>query len=252
MRIILSILVVFLASFSVSSQTGEKKYYVKYRVTNTALGEANNPVLDDLAKQTIESFKDLECTLIFNDSESLFYLNDKLSLEDSFGYRMASIAVGGKRYKNIKSQIKLQQRNSLGETFNILYEFDQYQWEITQEKKRIDKYICFKAVSEYEIEDLQEKTIKKEKIVAWFSPELSFPYGPKGIDGLPGLILEGTLNGKIFFIATEINLLGNNDKEVMELEKPKGGKNIAEKDFQILLKEKMAPIIERANKLKSQ
>lgn len=249
MKLFFSALVIFFLPFSSFGQIKENTHYVKYRVVNNAPKKAQDPLIDEMAKETIMSFEDLECLLLFNTSESFFYLNNSLSMENSFGYKMASISVGGKRYKNIKSQIKLQQRHSLGETFNIFYEFNQYQWEITQETKKIDKYTCLKAVSEYEIEDLLEKKVKKDTIIAWFCPELPFPFGPKGIDGLPGLVLEGTLNGKIFFIATEINLSENFDKEVGELERPRGGKDISEKDFQILLKKKMASIIERASKL---
>jgi GLPGLI family protein len=61
-------------------------------------------------------------------------------------------------------------------------------WTITNESKKIDSLLCYKATT------IRESKIKNETkfttIEAWFCPSISIPYGPKGYHGLPGLIVE--------------------------------------------------------------
>ena len=66
--------------------------------------------------------------------------------------------------------------------------------------------------------------------VVWFTPEIATSFGPKGLDGLPGLILEATINGKSYIYATKIEI----DLKNIKIERPKG-KNITEKDLENIL-----------------
>jgi len=75
--------------------------------------------------------------------------------------------------------------------------------------------------------------------IAWFAPEINVPFGPKGIDGLPGLVLEGSMNGKLFFYANKIEIYTelSNQKE-LKMEK---GEEMSENEYFELL-QKIRPI----------
>ena len=83
--------------------------------------------------------------------------------------------------------------------------------------------------------------LKKSKIIlkpeVWFTPEIPVPFGPKGFDGLPGLILEATNNGKTFIYASKIQFNPENINEI--LTEPKGGNDIAKDDYLKILAEKI-------------
>ena len=62
-------------------------------------------------------------------------------------------------------------------------------WVIIDESKETSGYQCFKATRE----DLgydEKRNERRFPIVAWFCPELPYPYGPIKYGGLPGLIME--------------------------------------------------------------
>ena len=65
-------------------------------------------------------------------------------------------------------------------------------WHIEHEEKVIDSFICNKATSQY----------RGRQYFAWFCPELSLPFGPWKLGGLPGLIIavsdsEGNMQMKV-------------------------------------------------------
>lgn len=62
-------------------------------------------------------------------------------------------------------------------------------WVINTESKLIDNYKCYK-VAYMEPYKNGNGVTKTKSIIAWFSPSLPFPYGPRGYNGLPGLVLE--------------------------------------------------------------
>lgn len=71
-------------------------------------------------------------------------------------------------------------------------------WQITQEKKKIEGYECFKAIS---------KPFRGRTYIAWFCPEIPIPDGPWKLCGLPGLILEAQdEKNEVKFIAQKIEL----------------------------------------------
>ena len=64
------------------------------------------------------------------------------------------------------------------------------------------------------------------KIEAWYAPKLPFKFGPKGYNGLPGLILEIKQNDKHYVRAIKINW----DEETFVI-KPATGKRITKKEL---------------------
>lgn len=55
-----------------------------------------------------------------------------------------------------------------------------FDWELVNEKKEINGYQCYKAISNF----------RGRKWEAWYSPEIAINYGPWKFWGLPGLIFE--------------------------------------------------------------
>ncbi|MGS2737722.1 GLPGLI family protein [Sinomicrobium sp. M5D2P17] len=199
----------------------------------------------DMDEQIVNGLKDVECELFFDETSSLFRRKEKLGFGCDFGYTMAAALAGGIQYKNLKEKLKIEQRESLGETFRVIYPFEQYQWEITKETKKIGDYLCYKAEALVEGEDLIKATKKMNKMIAWFTPEIPVSFGPKGIDGLPGLVLEGISNEKVLYYMKTITF--NYSDVNHDLQKPKGGIEISDEKYQELLKEKMLPILRGKN-----
>jgi len=70
--------------------------------------------------------------------------------------------------------------NHLDEELLVKEEPFLWNWTITNETKKIGNFICTKAST----------TFRGRNYVAWFTQEVSLPYGPWKFYGLPGLILE--------------------------------------------------------------
>ncbi|MEZ4854807.1 GLPGLI family protein [Flavobacterium sp.] len=104
--------------------------------------------------------------------------------------------------------------------------------QITKETKKIDNYTCYKAIYKEKIINRIGKEVERE-IIAWFTPELPYAYGPLEYNGLPGLILElEKLGCKL--VAKSITI--DKDKDIT-IEKPKG-KTISENEYKEKIKSK--------------
>ncbi len=70
---------------------------------------------------------------------------------------------------------------------------DEYVWEVSDSTKNVLGYECTKAICDYH----------GRKWEAWFTPEIPINNGPWKLNGLPGLILEASTEGREYsFIAT--------------------------------------------------
>jgi GLPGLI family protein len=99
-------------------------------------------------------------------------------------------------------------------------------WEISKEKKVIGNYVCYKAITKKVT--INSKGSFTRDIIAWFTTELPFYFGPKGYGGLPGLILE--LDDRVIkYTLHSINYVNN-----LKLSKPKDGKLVTKKEFREL------------------
>lgn len=54
------------------------------------------------------------------------------------------------------------------------------EWVISNESKQIDRFLAYKATG----------TFRGREWIAWFTPDLPYPYGPWKLNGLPGVILS--------------------------------------------------------------
>ena len=68
--------------------------------------------------------------------------------------------------------------------------------------------------------DYDDNKIMVPGPIVWFTPEIPIPFGPIGIDGLPGVVLEASEKGKMYFYATKI--ISDYKDPLITIEIPKG------------------------------
>ena len=197
---------------------------------------ANTP----LSKEGKKAFNSLEYELIYDNSKSVYKPIDKIeSIEENDAVKFAKYISGKFCFKDLVTKEKIQANEISDENFNVIKDFDEYAWEITTETKIINGYKCYKATTKKEEKDLLRGRVNQFNPVVWFAPVIPAPFGPNGLDGLPGLVLEGTFNGRIYFYATNIEF--NSNSKVV-LEKPKKGKYLTEEEFNELAYKKLEEI----------
>lgn len=188
---------------------------------------------NDNIRQIIEAGKKQIFELKFNNNTSIFKCKETLESDqtDDSLFEFSKIA-----YTTTKTfYIDLLENELLIKTNeNELVKSNTITngWEISNETKLIDKYLCYKAEYKKSIigRDGKEKTIL---ITAWFAPSINFSFGPKEYSGLPGLILE--LKEKYTtYLAKKISI--QNENIIFDFPK---GKSISEKEYDSKLKKQI-------------
>jgi|SRR5690554_62694 len=207
--------------------------YKKARYLKTDYNQSKSTEAIAIHKEYMKALDRVEYTLLFNCEKSLFEIIEKLEFDNDMGYKIASMIGGGlgKSYKDMNDKIKLRQTEYDGEKFNIVFPFDEYGWEISDESKIINGFLCYKATSIKAEHDYIRDRKNEFRPQVWFTPDIPVSFGPEGMDGLPGLVLEGTINGDIYFYATEIEL----NLPSKDIKKPRGGKNVTQEEFNLLI-----------------
>lgn len=214
--------------------TGKVEYLITYDENFDARKIFDNPKLKQFgevkkAKILSSMMQTANFELLFNGKEAVYKIKDsekgmkvdtkrkgKISFLRTFG--------GGDNvyYTDMKKKELLTQNNSMLLEKIYLLSDDLPKWSITQQTKKIGKYICYKAIK------INNKKNKKGKpIEAWFTPDIPVGFGPEKSIGLPGLILE-VHRGSIVLIATKIVL---NPKEKLKIKKPEKGIKIKSKEY---------------------
>lgn len=213
---------------SLYSQIG-KIIYVKYKTVAPVNG---NAVADDPTKGNLDIYanvlESIEYELFASDYIGIFAKTQKMEADKP--HPLEKLMGNGVYYTDLKSRIKIKQIE-LGEKFNVSIPFEEYKWEISSESKMINGFKCYKATSHKETYIKWKNKLSITNPEVWFSPEIPFSYGPFGLIGLPGLVLEATLNGKVYYHATKIDL---DYKEISrsKLEMPTKGKSVTESEME--------------------
>lgn len=127
-------------------------------------------------------------------------------------------------YYDIDSGIISKWFKIFGSSFIMEQSVSGFNWRLMNESKQIGGYTCYKAECSYQVVN-SEGTFTK-KVIAWYAPEISFMYGPKGFCGLPGLILE-LKDDKIKYMAENITFYN----EKVEIESPPKAKVVTQKEL---------------------
>ena len=207
----LLVLTFFLTSVFTHSQSGKITYSVKSYL------DPNKEIKSDIKPFIIalyEKVNTLKFELNFNKQQSSFkFVENSMSVDKDDSKTAHLVAAGENVYIDHLKKEEIHQN-----TDNILIK-DRYEirnWTITKESKKIDVYLCYKAIYKYDFVDRKGKN-KTAEIIAWFAPSLPYNYAPKQYFGLPGLVLE-LQESNITFYATKIEL----SKKEIQINFPKG------------------------------
>ena len=221
-------------SFSLQAQKNDDLVtVVKYKMVKAGFEKSSSNTtskeLQNMAEDMFNAYDKVECELIYDKNKSLFRQVEKLGMDDDRAYKMASVFVNGNYIRdNIKNE-KVKQHRIEDEEYNVLYSVDEYKWELVNETKEISGYKCYKAKTYYDVVNKKKTTTSKVEVVVWYSPEIPCNYGPRGFDGLPGLVLEAQPNKTFYLYATNINF--NVKRKDTDIEKALKGSYITKQKY---------------------
>jgi len=212
-----------LLMFTMNCKTVKQNDSIEKTVVSYKIYELKNT---DKVSKFDPSILDFE--LIYDKNESIFQIINKLDdNSNSIDIKITKGIYDGylKFYKNIKNKEKLFNVNEKGIEYNVNTDLEEYKWEIDpNETKEISGFNCYKATAKSERKH-NGKTQETFQSFAWFTYEIPTSFGPRGLDGLPGLVLEGSFDGKKIFYVTSINKTNRN------IEKPSAQKIISYEEY---------------------
>lgn len=191
------------------------------------------PADQEEMKKMVPEFNVTESLLVFSGEESLYKpvpINENPFDQGpgDGGPRMMRMVLQNEIYVDRSSEIMTQLREFMGKKYIIQKETTRIPWKLGQDTKEIQGMLCKNAF--YTDENQRE-------IVAWFTEEIRLPIGPEIFHGLPGLILEVSINTDDMIItADKIDLRALKKNE---LRIPKGGQEITDEAYRAMAQEQM-------------
>jgi len=250
----------FFFSFLISAQ--EFQGVATYKSTKKIDFKADEAKLNDEMRNAIKMLKkqfQKTYKLNFNSTVSLFKENEKLKPIGMEG--VSNLGETKIIYKNLKENRYTSQNETLSKFFLVQDELLKHNWTLTNEKKFIGDYECFKATKMIEAPILKARIsannfkgedretlnkpaeIRQQEVIAWYAIKIPISNGPAMYHGLPGLILE--LNdGVNTFVCSKIVL---NPKKEVNVKEPKKGVKMNQKEYDKIIKDKMKQVEEQRN-----
>lgn len=241
--------------FSLNAQDfqGYAEYFSK---SGLDLGSWGATMSEAQKKQVQERLKNrLEKTYIlrFNVEESIFVEEEKLDAisgaTDTWGKNFAP----GDKYKNVKHDVLLQEQEFYGKKFLVRDKLLKFNWQMSDETKKIGDYQCIKAVALIPSDSLTwydfswgklrnnesnetNSDVEMTQVIAWYTPQIPVSHGPSDYWGLPGLILEVSA-GNTTMLCSKIIL---NPENKTKIKAPEKGNEVTKKEYQDIIMTKMS------------
>lgn len=219
-------LLIFLLIFNYSnSQNNIITYNFKILEDKQLL---ENELIGKMYRENMEGAKYLNFRLIFKDTIAKFENIQLTELDDNNS--RGALNMSRCRKEIIIYKDSVYQNNSEGafkENQYLIVKPIEKKWNLTNESKKIDKYTCFKATTEYIVTNTKGTFI--HPVIAWYCPEIPYQYGPAGYGGLPGMILELQERNNVFG-AIKIEL----KTSLENIQIPKKGTKISYQEYQNL------------------
>lgn len=131
-----------------------------------------------------------------------------------------------KYYTNVRDGQCVNQREFFGRKFLVTGATEKQSWKMTGKQKTILNYPCQEAM-----------LYGTDTVVAWFTTSIPVSSGPRGLHGLPGMILEAKHGRQSTMVATAVAAGG---VPAGAITAPKSGKKVTDKQFKTIVDEKMA------------
>lgn len=176
--------------------------------------------------------------LEFFNQTSFFSVSNKMDSDINLnaGVFADKLISNGSYFSDLENDIQYRKVN--GEDFLIESQPSKIKWVLSQEKKFIKNYKCYKATTS--VTNTNSTGEYTFEIVAWYTPEISVPFGPKQFNSLPGLILE-LKDTHFTFYADKIELYPK-EKPVI---KPFKGRIISEEKYKERIREMMGGFMKK-------
>jgi GLPGLI family protein len=193
--------------------------------------------------------------LSFNQTESTWKKEESLGggpATASAGgavFMVATSGEGSTLYKNVTGNY-LQEQEMMGKEYLIKDKAEPFEWELSEETKKIGNYTAQKASFTKIVDSRQFSTGMTEmenvkdtlQVTVWFTPEIPVSHGPEYYFGLPGLILEVQNQGRTL-ICEKIEL--NPSADPVVIERPSKGKEMTQAEFRVVQEEGMKQMMNR-------
>jgi len=245
MRINIKRILIFLALIFVSivifkqksanKSIGSLSYTIDFNVEDINESNKTDPIIAglDLFDEINEASKKLIFNLNFSNLEASFSLNKNVDVNDKMS-KLAIVLSGGKGFFYNNYHNRVRQVDAFNNKYLIKYNnIKSTDWVLKEDMKIINGYKCNKAI-------LKKSDSNSEEIIAWYSPELPYRFGPRGIGNLPGLILELSVTNRVEIIFTASNLLFNDLENISE---PLEGIKITRNEFNVIKQNKFLELI---------
>ena len=183
-------------------------------------------------KEMMPQFRTSTEQLFFNATESLYkpVIEDDLDeLDNGGGMRVQIARPYFEFYLNGESKTATNKREFMGKNYLITKPMEIAPWKFSDETKVILGYECKQAY--YTTED------PEQTVTAWYTDKLRPFLGPNIYYTLPGAILALDINNEEQVYEAkqiELNALKKNEMKI-----PKGGQEITDEEFKIIMDEQM-------------
>ena len=226
-KILLSIIVVFLAFVAEAQQQGVITYESKLNMHRRIPPERAE------MKSMIPEFRVTTEQLFFNEKESQY----KTLVEDEEQDVNASQGGARMRFRMPKSDIYMNQETQMimakaefsGKEYLIVDSIKIAPWKMGTETREIKGYVCQMAY----YDDEETKTA----VTAWFTMQIQPFLGPERYNTLPGTVLALDINnGERVFVVNKIEM---RELKKNELKAPTTGEKITQAQYRAMVQERM-------------
>jgi GLPGLI family protein len=245
-KLLILVITIYSSNLLEAQKTGSVIYKVSLKKTEKNKTEKNKYKfiysLENIAKK-------FDLKLVFSKNESFYeQINPmKMTLNDENLYNTAKIVfnTSGSFFYKLANREITEEKEFSGEKFLIKKKVDITEWELTNIKKKIGNYICYKATRNYKYESRKGNTSVYQ--VVWYCPEIPYSFGPGEFVGFPGLVIRVEV-GNIIYSAKKIQLKNN---EKFEIKIPNEGQKVTEKEFKEIAKKARISLMRNQKKNKS-
>ena len=184
------LIIIFFLLF-IKNTLSQNTLYVEYKVkiANEDIFKENSNLRALFEKAMIDADNIKFGLICKKDKSHYFHIDHIISKSDNNSFKSTSLIFAGYTGEIFIENDSVYSKSNMLSNNTYVKKSNKINWIYTNEKKTIDGYECYKATSEYLVENTKGGYFH-HPVTAWYCPKIPFSQGPRGYNGLPGLIIE--------------------------------------------------------------